>query len=99
MEGVESLRIVYPRIYSDATAQILEQMVDLKKPLPYETRLQVGLFLGAADTTTRPQFLAAIQGAYAQVAPDAPDGPPPRAPARQLKSGGMLTSTQQLASK
>ena len=99
MEGVESLRIVYPRIYSDATAQILEQMVDLKKPLPYATRLQVGLFLGAADTTTRPQFLAAIQGAYAQVTPDAPDGPPPRAPARQLKSGGMLTSTQQLASK
>lgn len=94
-EAVEALREVYPRMYGDLVQTVMEQLSETRGTVTYETRIRLGLLLGApTDPSLDPGFVARMQ----QSAP-APAQPPPQAATRFEAlnvSGAHLSETQRL---
>lgn len=76
-DHVEAVKAVYPALYEEMRAQVLQSLVDSKTRVPYSRRIQLGILLDIpTDKTLSPEFLSAIQGTYAQGAGEA-ESPPP----------------------
>jgi hypothetical protein len=61
-EEVEALRAVFPKMYSEVRDQIMEDLLDLSKPPPYDSRVEIGLlFELPTDESIDPTFMVRQQ--------------------------------------
>ncbi len=82
-EGIEVLRECYPKLYREAQEQALTQLADLKTPLSYEKRIQLGLMLAIpSDPSLDPSFVATMQQSKKGTTPAAPTAAAPATGAR-----------------
>lgn len=74
IEGVETLRTVYPRLYQEAQQRILVKAQDQKEPLPYARRVQLSvMFEMPFDDSQTAESAQFLQASYQPQ-------PPPQAP-------------------
>lgn len=74
-EGVESLRVVYPKVYEQIQSEILANMGAIHDRLAYSDRIQLGiLFNVPTDVSLQPEFIALMQSQF--MVQDGPDGMP-----------------------
>lgn len=96
--AVDAVREVYPKLYAEMQARVLDKLGDEKELLHYEDRVRLGLLFDLpTDPTLRPEYLQLTQQAYQaqESAPKVkplPPGPSPRAKqlqtvAEQLETG------------
>lgn len=77
-EHVEAVKTVYPALFKEVQLEVLAELSALKKPPPYQSRLQLDLLLelnGAGEPSVSPGFLLRMQQ-RASAAPSSP-GPKP----------------------
>jgi len=79
--AIEALRAVYPGTFAQVQQVVTEQLFDLKKPPPYESRVELFRLFGiAADPSLSPEFIGSMQsipaGAQAQQNPQKPSAGP-----------------------
>lgn len=71
-EGVEALKVVYPRIFAQAQAQMMTAVAERDasgKPLSYQQKIALGtLFDAPTDPSLEPGFVQMVQASY-QVTP------------------------------
>jgi hypothetical protein len=81
-EGAEALRVVYPKLFDFAKAQVMELVTEQKSQIPYQTRVQLSILFGTPmDSTLRPEFVGMMQQ-YARGQGQGPDR-------RQAKPGAL----------
>jgi hypothetical protein len=74
-EHVEAVKAVYPETFAELRAQVLTATMQRTTPLPYATRVQIGLLMdGPTDPTMTPAFLRAAASNYSAPAPEHPPG-------------------------
>lgn len=62
MQGVETLREVYPQLYEELQKTAIEKCADAKHPLDYNQKIQLGLLLDVpTDATLEPAFMRRMQ--------------------------------------
>lgn len=62
IEGVETIKACYPRLYQEAQARMLENASKLQSTLPYSLRLGLSLMFGVAvDASMQPDFVQYMQ--------------------------------------
>ena len=96
-EAVEAMRVVYPRLYADASVLLREQLAALKVDLPHATKQQISLFLGTpVDSTTTGGLTRAAQRAHAT-----PENrkPAPRSKRESKIPGQYETESQRLEAR
>ena len=77
-EGVDAVKTVYPKLYSEMTSSLVDELSDLKENLPYQKRLQLATFFGnSMDASTAPDFVSYMQAIHAQN-PDGKQGGQPQ---------------------
>lgn len=83
MEGAETLRVVYPRLFAEAQQTLLEAAPKMRATLPYARRQLISiLFQVPIDGSQTPEHVQYLKTAGAPAPhPSAPQGPPPGAPA------------------
>jgi len=65
IEQSETLKTVYPEIYSEVMNNFMEELPKLKEELPYQKRLQISLlFQVPTDYTLSPEFINQMQQAH-----------------------------------
>jgi len=65
--ATEAVREVYPQLYAEMQARVLDGLANSQELLPYEHRIRLGLLFDLpTDPTLRPEYLALAQGAYAE---------------------------------
>lgn len=84
-EAAEALRVIYPEMFGEVQARLLERAAMVDGDLPYTRRVQLAqLFDVPIEHTTAPEYMAFLQGAFADSAADdaaaAAAGAPPGAP-------------------
>lgn len=97
-EAVETLQVVYPKVLEDIRKQVLDELAVREAPLPYQDRMQLGMLLGApGDGTLTPEFVSAVQAAYAPKESPATDSSPVNggAPEREIRLAGRARTTVQ----
>jgi hypothetical protein len=100
-EQVETLRALYPALYSSMSAKVLEALHDSRAEVSYTQRVLLGtLFAAPTDPTLQPASIRALQAAFAPVAPPAPSGASGR-PGRVRGSfaADLRTSSESLAAR
>lgn len=66
-EHAEALQAVYPTMYRELQAQVMEEIPKLKEELPYKKRVQLGILLNVpVDQTLRPEFITQMQMQHLQ---------------------------------
>jgi len=63
-EGVEAMRVVYPKLYDQASQKVRGELERRKEPLDYQRELQLRIFLGAP--LVDPSLFKKIQGSFGQ---------------------------------
>jgi hypothetical protein len=100
-EQVETLRALYPAIYSSIQSKILDELHTSRAQISFNQRvLLFQLFGSATDPTLKPQSIAAIQASF-QPAQPAPSGAPRATPGRVRGSfaADLRTSTESLSAR
>lgn len=91
-EQVETLQAVYPSIYEELKAQLIERAAQLQGTLPYRDRLQLSLLFDVAlDPSLDPSFVSAVQKSYGQ--PAAQESRPASSPTSARSKLGALEET------
>lgn len=68
-ETVETLMSVYPSLYEEMKNQLVEQSMEFKGEIPYQTKLAMSRFMNAPiDVSQLPKWVASNQAAYLPVA-------------------------------
>jgi len=87
-EAADTLRSVYPTLFSDVQMRLISRAAELEADVPYKRRLTISALLDVPlDDSLRPENLAYLQGIYTSggASPDAagaaPGGQQPPAPA------------------
>jgi hypothetical protein len=66
LEGVEAIKTVYPKLYSQMTSALMEELTNLKHDLPFQKRLQLATFFDQpVDQASTPEFIAKMQATHA----------------------------------
>ena len=101
-DAVEAVQEVYPELFSEIQAKVLEQVAELdaqgKRP-PYEKRKQLGVLLDIqTDVTLDPGLIAQMQAGYAQQGQQQGPGKPRGQSPQNLKplSAAFKTDGQEL---
>jgi hypothetical protein len=77
-EAIQTLRTLYPTIFSQASEEIAEQAAEMTKELPYDKRIKLSLWFGApADPTLAGEAIRFFQQTHAQPASDQSKGQAP----------------------
>ena len=63
-EAIDTVRVLYPEIYSDIQIQLTVQLGELQATLPYERRIQLSRFGVSVEPSFQPEHRAALQGRY-----------------------------------
>jgi hypothetical protein len=104
-EGVEALKVVYPRLYEEIGRQIMDRVTSMDEPLPYRDRLQLGiLFDVPTDETLTPEFIRGMQEQFATPSPQQQQGGGAVAPtvtglSKLSLSDQAKTSTQRISER
>jgi hypothetical protein len=101
-EQVETLRALYPAIYSAIQSRILDTLHSTRAQISFPQRvLLFQLFGSATDPSLRPQTIAGIQASFAPVQPSPQVGAPRATPGRVRGSfaADLRTSTESLAAR
>jgi hypothetical protein len=76
---VEALQERRPEMYQQIRTEVLEQVVNTKKEIPYDSRIQLGILLDIpTDRTLAPDFQRAIQATYSSAEQAGEESPPPQ---------------------
>lgn len=109
-EGVETLKVLYPRLYGSIQTQTIEHLATLQVKLPYYQRINLSVLLGLpVDQSMTPSFVTQMQGYYAGSVQQAAQG----SVGGKVKGGGSIirpgafkknsefhmTSTQRITNK
>lgn len=96
-ESVDAIRDVYPRLYSQIQAKLIEEAGRMRKTAPYQKRVQLGvLFDVPTDASMTPEMFATLQATFAQGAsPQA--GEPAAVPKRKIDVAGAYATDAQRA--
>lgn len=80
MEGVETIKTVYPELYAEAQRHVLDALAQSDGDVPYARRVRLSmLFDVVSDPTLTPQYISAMQAQAPAVPPTAPPpGTPPQ---------------------
>jgi len=100
-EQVETLRALYPAIYSSIQSKILDELHTSRAQISFNQRvLLFQLFGSATDPSLKPQTIAAIQSSFTPAQP-APSGAPRATPGRVRGSfaADLRTSTESLSAR
>ena len=100
-EQVETLRALYPAMYSSIQAKIMDQLHDSRAQISYGQRVLLYQMFGATtDPSLRPASIAAVQASF-QPAQAAPTGAPRATPGRVRGSfaADVRTSAESLAAQ
>jgi hypothetical protein len=100
-EQVETLRALYPAIYSSIQAKIMDQLHSSRAQISYGQRVLLFQMFGATtDPSLRPASIAAVQASF-QPAQAAPSGAPRATPGRVRGSfaADVRTSSETLAAQ
>jgi hypothetical protein len=100
-EQVETLRALYPAIYSSIQSKILDELHTSRAQISFPQRvLLFQLFGSATDPSLKPQTIAAIQSSFMPAQP-APIGAPRATPGRVRGSfaADLRTSTESLSAR
>jgi len=74
-EQVETLRALYPAMYSSIQAKVMDQLHDSRAQISYAQRVLLFQMFGATtDPSLRPASIAAVQTSFMPVQPTAPRG-------------------------
>jgi hypothetical protein len=104
-EGVEALKVVYPKLFGEVVSTLTEHLTELKQDLPYPKRLQLSvLFDVPVDSAVEPKFIAYMQQIHAGNAAAEGSGGPGGAPGPGKLSAlsgsrDLMTDTQRLATR
>lgn len=81
-EAVEAMEQVYPALWGELRAKLVERLAAAGSKLDYQQRLKLGQVLGlpAVDAASSPQALAALQGNFEDVPVDGHGNPRGRSP-------------------
>jgi hypothetical protein len=72
-EAVNTVKDLYPEMFSRMQVAVMEQVGALKEGLPYQSRLQVAVFFDTpVDASQTPEFGSTMQGLYDQAAQNQP---------------------------
>ncbi len=64
-EGVETLKVVYPKLYDYVKRKVIERVSEAETPPPYRDRISLSiLFDVPLDPTMRPDFIAMIKAQH-----------------------------------
>jgi hypothetical protein len=100
-EQVETLRALYPAIYSSMQAKVLEALHTSRSEVSYSQRVLLGVLFGApTDPTLQPASIRALQSSFTPAQP-APSGAPRATPGRVRGSfaADLRTSTESLSAR
>lgn len=93
--AVEAVRDVYPQLYAEMQARVLDGLAASKQLLPYEHRVRLGvLFDLPTDPTLRPEYITQIQASY--VMPEKPPAPAPPPNGGSTRSKRLSSLAQDL---
>ena len=95
-EGIEAIKVVYPKIFQEMRARVMDATMRRSEPLPYSRRIMLGtVFDFPADRSLDPAYLQRTQALHAEKE-QAP--PPKQSPPPSNSRGGekLLTPTQKL---
>lgn len=85
-EAIEVMKAVYPKMYGQLQQQTLVHLtnaIEKGDPMPYSTRVRIGVVLGmTTDASMRPESVRALQANLATAVPEPKSGP-----SRPLSSG------------
>lgn len=96
-ETVETIRELYPAMYSAIQLNLINRVTELRQELPYEKRLQLSILFGVpVDSTASPEFVAKMQESFLKEE-EAKSGPAPAKLASIKKP--EPTKAQSLASR
>lgn len=100
-EQVETLRALYPALYSSMSAKVLEALHDSRAEVSYTQRVLLGTLFGApTDPTLQPASIRALQAAFSPVQTPAhrgASGTPGRV--RGSFAADLRTSSESLAAR
>lgn len=100
-EQVETLRALYPAMYSSMQAKVLEALHASRSEVSYTQRVLLGVLFGApTDPTLQPASIRALQSSFTPAQP-APIGAPRATPGRVRGSfaADLRTSTESLSAR
>lgn len=93
-EQVETLQIVYPKLYQQIQKRVIQHISENQKTVPYQSRLKLSLLMGAPlDSSLSPQSIQAHQESFAHDQQNAQQG----APGPEIKSGVKLGMSERVA--
>lgn len=73
-EGVEALRVVYPRLYREFKERMMSRLSELDAPIERRKRAQVQVLLGDLDDPRQVALIQAMHGRNKPAQPSKPDG-------------------------
>lgn len=99
-EGVQALKDNSPELLNHIKTTIMEKISSGEKKLSYEKRIQLGVLFGVpTDPSLEPDFIASIQGMYAEAAQGQQQGGAPKGAKRPMDIASQsMTPTQDLMS-
>jgi hypothetical protein len=66
-ESVEAVRTIYPEIYANISSKLIDKMSSVKKPISYQSKLQISTLLGTpVSSAMDPMFVQKLQQNIAQ---------------------------------
>lgn len=92
LEGVETLKTLYPELYDEARTKMMAEVGAMDKPLPHGRLLDLGIFLGIpTHPSFTPQYLAMVAQSSANVPRETPP-PSGGGPVKSFKDPRALLS-------
>lgn len=103
-ESIEAVREVYPQTYAEMQQVVMEQLTDLKKPPPYESRRELGILFGIpSDFIFTPGAMQRLSDAGASDEATAQQQPAPGKASGGVQmpnlSGAFRTETQRIQAR
>jgi hypothetical protein len=104
-ESVEAVRTIYPEIYANISSKLIDKMSTVKKPISYQSKLQISTLLGVpVSSAMSPDFIQKLQQNIAQQPePEQPQQSGMKVNVAQVAkmdiSGRAQTSTNKLLSR
>lgn len=99
-EAVEAMKAIYPKIYEEMRMEIVGNLGEIRKTLPYEDRIQLSiLFDMPVDPTMQPEFIAIVQAHQIKASPGMMAQPNVQRANERFDPAEHMTTAQRLEAK
>ena len=93
-EQVETMQTLFPRMFEEVRASVMQKLASNRDPLPYGKRVALSLLFGiSGDPTLLPEFIQAQQALY-QAQPDSPENQQQVAPGSNTGALTLAAASQ-----